>query len=112
MKTPGAFRPGWTVDAGLSDEAFHESFHPANIETLGERDEVKFVVTSRDDYLWSRDFLRKHALNERVREVLFSPVHGEVDPRDLVAWMLEDRLDARLNLQLHKYVWDPDTRGV
>ena len=112
VKTPGAFAPGWTVSDGLSEEVFHESFHPENLGTLTTHDEVKFVVTSRDDYLWARDFMREHALHERVREVLFSPVHGEVDPQELVAWMLEDRLHARLNLQLHKYVWGPETRGV
>ena len=112
VKTPGAFQPGWTADDGLSREAFNVTFHAENLATLTPNDEVKFVVTSRDDYLWARDFMREHLLSERVREVLFSPVHGEVDPQDLVAWMLQDRLDARLNLQLHKYVWSPETRGV
>jgi len=112
VKTPGAFQPGWKMTDALPEKALAESFHPGNLETLSAHDEVKFVVTSRDDYVWACQFMQEHALAERVREVLFSPVHGEVDPRDLVSWMLEDRLPARLNLQLHKYIWSPDTRGV
>jgi 7-carboxy-7-deazaguanine synthase len=74
-------------------------------------DAVKFVVADEADYRWAADVVSRYELGGKT-EVLFSPVHGRLDPRDLVAWMLRDRLPARLNLQLHKYVWTPETRGV
>ena len=82
-----------------------------NLERLGARDAVKFVVTSEDDYRWSLDVIRSRRLETRTT-VLMSPAWGQVDAKDLVAWMLRDKLQARLNLQLHKYVWPPDQRGV
>jgi 7-carboxy-7-deazaguanine synthase len=82
-----------------------------NLERLGPRDAIKFVVTSEDDYRWSRDVIVERRLGDRCH-VLLSPAFGQVDPKDLVAWMLRDKLTARLNLQLHKYVWPPETRGV
>ena len=81
------------------------------LDGLGPRDAVKFVICSEEDYRWSADIIRGRALSERT-EVLLSPAHGQVDPKDLVAWMLRDGLGARLNLQLHKYIWPADTRGV
>jgi 7-carboxy-7-deazaguanine synthase len=81
------------------------------LRTLGERDAVKFVVTSEDDYRWALDVIREHRLAGRT-EVLLSPAHGIVDPKQLCAWMLRDRAPARLNLQIHKYIWSPDARGV
>jgi len=82
-----------------------------NLERLGARDAVKFVVTSEDDYRWSLDVIRSRRLETRTT-VLMSPAWGQVDAKDLVAWMLRDKLQARLNLQLHKYVWPSDQRGV
>jgi 7-carboxy-7-deazaguanine synthase len=78
---------------------------------LRRRDAAKFVVADEGDYRWTCDVIREHALGGRT-EVLLSPVHGRLDPKILVTWMLRDRLPARLNLQLHKYVWDPEERGV
>jgi len=72
---------------------------------------VKFVIHDEVDYRWSADVIRSRGLAERT-EVLLSPVHGVLDPQQLVGWMLRDRLPVRLNLQLHKYVWSPDARGV
>jgi 7-carboxy-7-deazaguanine synthase len=72
---------------------------------------VKFVICDEADYRWAADLIRGRALATRT-EVLLSPSHGQVDPQDLVSWMLRDGLPARLNLQLHKYVWSPDARGV
>ena len=83
-----------------------------NIPLLGERDEVKLVLADRADYEWARDTIREHRLNERAAHVLLSPVHGKLDPKDLVRWMLEDALPARFQLQLHKHVWPPSARGV
>ena len=78
---------------------------------LGPRDAVKFVLADEPDYAWAREVIREHGLGGRT-EVLLSPVHGRLDPQTLVAWMLRNRLPARLNLQLHKYVWSPEARGV
>ncbi len=83
-----------------------------NVGRLNKRDEVKFVIAGRDDYEWRRDALRQHRLHERCHAVLFAPVFGGLDPRQLAEWMVEDRLPARLQLQLHKYIWPPDARGV
>ncbi len=81
----------------------------SNIPLLKAKDEVKFVLASRGDYEWARDVVREHAL---PGPVLFSPVWGKIEPRDLVAWIVEDRLPVRFQLQLHKVVWPPDARGV
>ncbi len=81
------------------------------LDALRVQDAVKFVVRDEADYRWAADVIRSRGLAART-EVLLSPVHGVLDPQQLVAWMLRDRLPARLNLQLHKYVWPPDARGV
>ncbi|HEU4385114.1 MAG TPA: radical SAM protein [Anaeromyxobacteraceae bacterium] len=81
------------------------------LERLSPRDEVKFVVCSEEDFRWSLDVIRRHRLEGRV-EVLLSPSHGQVEPRDLARWMLESGVRARLNIQIHKVVWGPDARGV
>ena len=84
----------------------------ANIAHLTERDEVKFVVGSREDYEWAREKMREYDLASKVRAVLFSPVFGKIAPADMVAWMLEDKLPARFQLQMHKFIWEPKARGV
>jgi 7-carboxy-7-deazaguanine synthase len=97
IKTPGSgesARMNWKVLDGLRP-----------------RDAVKFVVTSEADYRWAAEVIRERKLGEKT-EVLLSPTHGQVPPQALVDWMLRDRLPARLNLQLHKYIWSPDARGV
>jgi 7-carboxy-7-deazaguanine synthase len=81
-----------------------------NLDALTARDEVKLVLADRADYEWAREVVRTR-LEGKPPVVLLSPVHGALDPKDLVAWMLEDRLPARLNLQTHKYVWG-DRRGT
>lgn len=84
----------------------------SNMDRLTATDEVKFVIQDRGDYEFARDVVRRHALIGRVAAVLFSPVHGALDPKALAEWILEDRLDVRLQLQAHKYIWSPETRGV
>lgn len=84
----------------------------SNIARLAPRDEVKFVIADRRDYEWSRETVRKHDLPSRCNAVLFSPVFGSIDPKDLVEWILEDKLDVRFQLQLHKFVWPPNQKGV
>jgi 7-carboxy-7-deazaguanine synthase len=81
------------------------------LEGLRPQDAVKFVLSDEADYRWAADLIRDRGLAART-EVLLSPVHGKLDPRELVGWVLRDRLPARLNLQLHKYVWGAETRGV
>jgi 7-carboxy-7-deazaguanine synthase len=83
-----------------------------NIPHLGKRDEVKFVIGSREDYEWSRGMVREHNLAERVNCVLFSPIFGRIDPKQIVEWMLEDKLPVRFQLQMHKFIWEPRARGV
>lgn len=83
-----------------------------NLEALAPHDEVKFVIQDRADYDFALDVVRRHDLASRAAAVLFSPVHGVLDPKTLSEWMLADRVAARLQVQLHKYIWPPDTRGV
>ena len=83
-----------------------------NLEILAPGDEVKFVIKDRTDYEFARDVIVRHALADRAAAVLMSPVHGVLEPRALSEWMLADRLPATLQLQLHKYIWPPETRGV
>ncbi|MDP2308707.1 MAG: radical SAM protein [Pseudomonadota bacterium] len=84
----------------------------SNIPLLRRKDEVKFVIASRRDYEWSRGVVREHGLEDRVGAVLFSPAWGLVDPRELVEWIVADRLPVRFQVQMHKYVWPPEERGV
>src|ERR1700751_2720864 len=107
------------VDVKCPDSGEPDTFEPRNLNELRANDEVKFVISSRRDYEFAREFSREHRLAERVREVLFCPVHDDpngkwtgLEPRELVGWMLEDGLPVRLGLQLHKIVWDPAMRGV
>lgn len=100
------------------------SFHLPNLDLLTARDEVKFVIRDRADYEFARQFIREHALGERAGQTLLSPAflktpsaersaaNFELDPRSLVEWMLEDGLNARLSLQIHKFIWEPATKGV
>jgi 7-carboxy-7-deazaguanine synthase len=83
-----------------------------NLDALAPHDEVKFVVKDRGDYDFARDVIARYDLPSRCAAVLMSPVHGELDSRQLSEWMLADHLPARLQLQLHKFIWPPDTRGV
>jgi len=83
-----------------------------NLDALAPHDEVKFVIQDRADYEFARDVIGRHDLASRSAAVLLSPVHGVLEPSLLSGWMLADRLPARLQLQLHKYIWPPDTRGV
>jgi 7-carboxy-7-deazaguanine synthase len=83
-----------------------------NIAELSQRDEVKFVLADRTDYDWAKAVIEEHGLPDRVRAVLLSCVWGELDPKDLVKWVLEDRLPVRVQLQMHKVIWDADAEGV
>jgi 7-carboxy-7-deazaguanine synthase len=107
------------VDVKCPDSGEADTFDMKNLDAIGARDEVKFVISSRRDYEFAREFTNQHKLTERVKQVLFSPVFDDpegkwngLEPRQLVEWMLEDGLPVRLGLQLHKFVWHPATKGV
>ena len=93
-------------DSGMEDRNRWE-----NIGLLKPIDEVKFVVGSKEDYEWSKCIIEKYQLVDR-HQVLFSPVFGKIKPKELATWLLEDSLNARLQIQLHKLLWSPQTRGV
>lgn len=84
----------------------------SNLDRLRPHDEVKFVVADRADYDYARDVIARHDLTRRAAAVHLSPVHGVLEPSTLSAWVLADRLPVRVQLQLHKYIWSPTTRGV
>lgn len=82
-----------------------------NVHYLNQSDEVKFVVGNREDYEWAKTMIEQHQICKRC-PVLMSVVFGELEPLQLAEWILEDRLDVRFQLQMHKYIWNPETRGV
>lgn len=84
----------------------------SNLEFITERDEIKFVLASREDYEWMREVIRTRELTSRTGNLLVSTVFGKLLPKDLVGWVLEDRLHVRVQLQMHKYIWPPETQGV
>lgn len=88
-----------------------DRIHLKNLEYVGKKDDVKFVLCSREDYEWSKTFIEKNSLIEKTN-VLFSPAFGILEPALLCQWMIEDRINARLNLQIHKYIFGPEERGV
>ena len=83
-----------------------------NLDRLRGQDQVKFVIRDRVDYEYARDVLRRHDLDRRCAATLFSPVHGVLDPKQLAMWVLDDGLPVRVQLQLHKYIWGSEARGV
>jgi 7-carboxy-7-deazaguanine synthase len=83
-----------------------------NIQHLKQQDEVKFVIGSREDYLWAKAQIKKFNLAKGCGTILFSPVFGKIEPRDIVEWLLADKLPVRFQLQMHKFIWAPETKGV
>jgi len=100
------------MDLKCPDSGECDKNHWPNVDALTPQDEVKFVIAGRQDYEWARKTTRDYRLTDRCNSVLFSPVHGSANPRDLVQWILDDELEVRFQLQLHKYIWPPDKRGV
>ncbi len=112
------------VDVKCPDSGEGDTFAMENLHSLQAHDEVKFVIAGRRDYIFARDFTRSHGLTAKVASVIFSPAfrkdaagardasHCLVDPRELAEWMLEDGVHARLGLQIHKFIWEPSTKGV
>ncbi|HEX7960675.1 MAG TPA: 7-carboxy-7-deazaguanine synthase, partial [Terriglobales bacterium] len=121
-KVPGSVHK--IVDVKCPGSGEGGSFDLGNLKALTLRDEIKFVVADRADYEFARDFAREHGLEKLVGNVILSPAFRKdaspardtanclLDPQDLVTWMLEDGWNARLGLQIHKYVWEPMTKGV
>jgi 7-carboxy-7-deazaguanine synthase len=112
------------VDVKCPDSGEGGTFHVENLATLTAKDEIKFVLASRGDYDFARDFTERNRLAERVNAILFSPAfrknatgardssHCLIDPQQLAEWMIADNVPARLGLQLHKFIWDPAVKGV
>ncbi|HXM99715.1 MAG TPA: radical SAM protein [Candidatus Dormibacteraeota bacterium] len=107
------------VDVKCPDSGEADTFEMRNLEELGANDEVKFVISTRRDYEFAKDFTAQHNLAKKVKQVLFSPVFDDpagkwtgLESRTLVEWILADGLPVRLGLQLHKFVWEPSTKGV
>jgi 7-carboxy-7-deazaguanine synthase len=107
------------VDVKCPDSGEFGTFDMRNLEAMDAKDEVKFVIASRRDFEFARDFTREHALAARVRQVLFSPVHADpagkwpgLSSRELAEWILAEGLPVRLGLQLHKFIWPADMKGV
>ena len=106
------------VDVKCPDSGEPDTFDARNLKELSANDEVKFVISTRRDYEFAREFAQEHRLDARVRQVLFSPVFEDpegkwpgMSARTLSEWILEDCLPVRLGLQLHKFIWDPATKG-
>jgi 7-carboxy-7-deazaguanine synthase len=107
------------VDVKCPDSGEPDTFRMDNLNTMSDKDEIKFVISSRRDYEFARDFVRQHGLAQRVHQVIFSPVHADpegtwpgMSSRDVTEWILADGLPVRLGLQLHKFIWHPAARGV
>jgi 7-carboxy-7-deazaguanine synthase len=112
------------VDVKCPGSGEGNTFRLENLDALTKRDEVKFVISDRTDYEFAREFMREHALAAKVGSVLFSPAFTKtpspvrtaenclLDPRLLVEWLLADGVEARLSLQIHKFIWEPAMKGV
>jgi 7-carboxy-7-deazaguanine synthase len=100
------------MDIKCPGSGMHDRTDWSNIEAIEPKDEIKFVIANREDYEWARDVLGKYALAARCKAVLFAPVFGALEPRALGEWIIEDGLNVRLQVQLHKTIWPPDQRGV
>jgi 7-carboxy-7-deazaguanine synthase len=82
-----------------------------NINYLKHKDELKFVIGNREDYEWTKEIISKYSLDKKC-EILCSVVFGKLEPVQLVNWILEDNLNVRFQLQMHKFIWHPETKGV
>ena len=128
-KVPGQVHK--IVDVKCPDSGASETFRIENLDTLTPVDEIKFVISSRRDYEFARDFTRQHSLDTRVASVIFSPAFRKdagltsidghetrsvenclIDPRALAEWILADSLNVRFGFQIHKFIWEPSTKGV
>jgi 7-carboxy-7-deazaguanine synthase len=100
------------VDVKCPGSGEGETFCADNLRALEKKDQIKFVILDENDYRYACDFMVEHDLHGQVDEIIFSPVFGQLHPRQLAEWILRDGLAVRLGLQLHKFIWDPGMRGV
>lgn len=99
------------IDLKCPDSGMSENICWENLNHLTDKDQIKFVLSSRKDYEWAKDVINKN-FSDRKNEVLLSTAYGILKPSNVVQWMLDDKLKARFQLQIHKYIWHPTTRGV
>lgn len=99
------------MDIKTPKSGMFEKMDIENLKYIKENDEIKFVVIDREDYEWVKNFIYKYNLIDRCK-ILLSPAHGILSPENLSKWILDDKLPARLNLQIHKYIFGQDKRGV
>ncbi len=118
IETSGAFdistidpRVSIIMDVKCPGSGMADRMRWANMDHLSQKDEVKFVLKDQLDYEWARDIVKQYSLGDRC-PVLFSPVFGSLELQPLAEWILSDRLPVRFQVQLHKLIWDPETRGV
>lgn len=100
------------LDVKCPGSGMEEKNHWPNLDIIRQQDEVKFVIQNIEDYNYAKEICHKHNLFQRVSEVLYSPVFGKLDAKELVGWILKDKLPVRLNMQIHKFIWSPETKGV
>ena len=100
------------VDVKCPGSGEGETFCGENLVVLEKKDQAKFVIADEVDYRYACDFILRHELGSRIDEMIFSPVFGKLHPRQLAEWILRDGLAVRLGLQIHKFIWDPETHGV
>ncbi len=100
------------VDVKCPGSGESGSFCADNLAALEKKDQIKFVIACEGDYRYACDFMAQHNLRECVDEVILSPVFGQLPPRQLAEWVLRDGVEVRLGLQIHKFIWEPDARGV
>ena len=108
-KFPLSHKHRFTMDIKVPSSGEADSFLVDNFQALEAKDEIKIVLGSREDYLWGKGLLDEHY---KKGIITLSPIFGSIDPKDIINWMLEDGLDARFQLQLHKIIWNPEERGV
>ena len=109
--TPVDRRAHVILDIKCPGSGMADHMHWANVDALSDKDEAKFVIKDRQDYEWALNIVKRFRLTDRCL-VLFSPVLDELKLQSLAEWILEDRLPIRFQVQLHKYIWDPQMRGV
>lgn len=99
------------IDIKCPSSGESEKMRWANLKNLRSSDEIKFVLSSRGDYEWSKEIIKKYSLTEKCK-VLFSAVFGKIEPKAIAEWIFKDNLPVIFNIQLHKYIWGPQKRGV
>ncbi len=99
------------MDIKCPDSNMSEKMNLENLNRLDKNDEVKFVINSRGDYEWAKNIIKKYSLDKKCH-ILISPVYDNLTTEELSEWILNDNLNVRLNLQIHKYIWGESVRGV